>query len=336
MILLLACTGADPQLDPLREALAAYDAGRASLEAGRPDDAITSLTTATELDPRSAELWLWLGKAHADAGDHLSAIRSADKALGLAPDMLEARYDRACWRAQFGDLEGAAQDLSLAAQDARLDPFFVAMDPDLDPLRNDASYGHVVAKPVLPVRVEAPTEPAFLGSEVTVAVGVLHPVDQVAEFAMPVPAGPLSLRKVVEDHVVEGPMQRTELRLTWVATGAGTASVGPWTISAGVFKGIGDTASFELLAPEGHEAQAGDASLRVPSALLVDEVTRDGDRVTAWGEPGDQLTWAATQVVTLELRERGQPVQVGWTGTLAAGETVTLTRGRQELWSRTP
>lgn len=336
MILWLACTGADPQLDPLKEALTAYDEGRAALDAGQTEAAVDAMTRATESDPRSPELWLWLGKAHADDGDLIAAIRAADKALGLDPDLLEARYDRACWKSRFGDLEGAAQDLSVAAQDARLDPFHVATDPDLDALRDDPTYGHVVAKPVLPTRVDGPSEPSFLGSEVVVTIGALHPDALTAEFVLAGPPPGLELRRVVEDHVVEGPMQRTELATTWVVRAAGETQVGPWTVRAGDFTGVGDPVRFELLAPEGHVGEPGAAGLIVPSAVRVERAERQGQQVTAWGEPGDTLSWQATDVVKLELRERGQPVAVGWRGTLAQGESVTLMRGRTEVWSVTP
>lgn len=338
MILLwLACSGTpepDPVLDPLKSALDAYDLGRAELDAGRPDAAVLALKDAVEHDPRSPELWLWLGRAHAETGDDLSAIQAADRALGLAPDSLEARYNRACWRARFGDLDGAAQDLSLAAQDARLDPFEVALDPDLEPLRASPAHARVVPQPRLPVELVVSTEPVFLGGEVTVQLDVLHPAGGELILTPPAP-GPAALRKVIEDRRVEGALQTTTFRLAYVATAAGELVAGPAQVTSGVFEGASAPASVPLLAPEGHTASASDTPWTQPSRSLS-RPGREGDRVVVLAEPGDQIDWAATDVIELELRDRGQPVQIGWSGVLEAGEPVRVLRGRREVQSLTP
>ncbi|MFO0934207.1 MAG: protein kinase [Planctomycetota bacterium] len=69
----------------------------ARLEEGRPRDALTVLRRAVREVPGDGELWAWIGRAEADAGDTpqaIEALRSARRILGLAfPDWARVLAD---------------------------------------------------------------------------------------------------------------------------------------------------------------------------------------------------------------------------------------------------
>lgn len=58
---------------------------------GGPDLAIRSFQHALQLDPNSAEAWLWLGRAQRKKQDNAGARKSFEKALALDPSRAWAR-----------------------------------------------------------------------------------------------------------------------------------------------------------------------------------------------------------------------------------------------------
>ena len=301
MLILLACTGStDPQLEPVRQSLAAYEAGTRALEAGDPKAAQGHFEAAIAVDTESATLQLWRAKALADQGDFEGAVEGATEALKRQPELLEARYDRACWRSRAGDQEGAAEDLRIALRDPVLDPLVVARDPDLEALR-DSPFGEVVPRPVLPVHAELSEEAVFLGGEVVLRLAALHP-GQLSLVHEGPEAGILALRKVVEDQTPEGSQTRTELRFSWTVLGAGEVPLGPWRVEAEGFEGRTEGGVVRALAPEGHQPAQEDG--------LADDWVLPSSLGSPQGQPGDPTPEGAT--VTYELRKRGQPVALWW------------------------
>ena len=65
-------------------------------------------------------------------------------------------------------------------------------------------------------------------------------------------------------------------------------------------------------------------------------VERRGERVYVKAEPGDRIGWEAAEVVLYEHRLGDRPNWVGWSGVLAPGATVTVTRGGKELYGQQP
>ena len=323
------CADSDPLLEPVRESLAAYEAGTGALLSGRAEVAEEHFDAAIDIDGESATLRLWRAKARAEQGDLSGAIDGATEALGRQPGFLEARYDRACWRSRSGDLEGAAEDLAVALEDPTLDPLFVARDPDLSALRA-SEFGAVVPRPELPVHAELVEDAVFLGGEVVLKLAVLHP-DALRVEHEGADVGVLALRKVVEDRTGDNARTRTELRFAWTVLGAAEVALGPWRVSADGLQGVAEGGVVRALAPAGHSPDLVDSLADdwvLPSAL---EEGRAGSRLVVFGEPGDRIEWAAERVVTYEIRESGQPVKLAWSGIVAAGEPVTLVRGRQRI-----
>lgn len=300
MFLWLACSGQaveDDRFAPVKRSLEAFEAGQSDLDGGDPEAAEAHFDEALAVDTTSAVLHLWRGKARADQGDLEGAIQDAGRALELQPDLLEARYDRACWRSRAGDQEGAATDLVIALADPTLDPLFVATDPDLEGLRN-SELSEVVPAPLLPAHAELIDETVFVGGEVTLTLTVLHPGP--LEVVHEGPDSPvLALRKVIEDATPEGAATRTELRYSWTVLGAGEVALGPWRFRSGVFEGTATGGTVQALAPEGHTPGATDS--------LADDWTLPSARELSWSDPG-----TAGEGLQFELRRGGQPVSVAW------------------------
>ncbi len=331
---MLACTGGNPELQRIDQALEAYAEGQDQLDRGRPQDAIEAFQRAAALDPQSATLQLWVGKAQADAGDLPAAIASADRALQLQSSFTEARYDRACWKARAGQLEGALADLEQARRDPSLDPFLVLTDPDLVALREHAELSRGLPLPVLPSSVQAQEGSVFLRGEWTLDLAVQHRPQDELRLSAPASSAPLRLRKLVEDRVQKGSLVETSLRFSFTAIGAGQGTLGPWTAEAGPLGTELSTVSYVLLAPEGQASESEALDFTPVSRRLqgLERASREGDVVTVVGLPGDRIEWAADQVTLLELREAGQPERVGWVGVLPQSSAVRLLRGNRTVW----
>jgi len=339
ILLLLACSG-EPEpnspLTPLAQALSLYDQGVEAL----PTDPVRSadlFAQASEQDPRSAELHLWRAKALAASGDLAGAVGAADAALALDPNLVEARYNRGCWKARSGDLESALIDVEQALEDSRVDPLDVAMDPDLAPLRE--AWPDRLPKAELVCSSQLPGDAVFLGSEWTMSLECTHRPGEV--MTVEGPALPPSIRHVKTLQRLEpaGSLERTVLEFTFVVQGADESTLGSWTFRAGTLEGVAPAGTYRFLAPEGHTTPESQPSQvwATPATLFGHEaVERRGERVYVKAEPGDRIEWQAEGVVRYEHRLGDRPDWVGWSGLLASGASVGVSRGRKELYSQQP
>ena len=233
MLLLLACTTAEPEVDPrllpLQESLRLYDEGLVALEHD-PVKAAELFAQASEQDPRSAILHLWRAQALADAGDLEGAIAEAGTALGLDQNLVAARYNRACWRTRAGDLEGGREDLLEALMDVRIDPLSAALDPDLAPLLE--AYPEL-PRAELPCTATVPGEAVFVGSDWTLVLECRHRPKEPLSIEGPALPGALRHVRTVQTVAPDGPLQRSTLELTFSVQGAQEQPLGPWTFSSG-------------------------------------------------------------------------------------------------------
>ena len=101
MVWLLVLVGcADPALVPFRDAARAYDAGRSALDAGDYATANSRFAAARVLDPSSAALPLWQGRALAAEDGKLRFLK---KPFSLAA--LHKAIDEVTDLPLFGDYE---------------------------------------------------------------------------------------------------------------------------------------------------------------------------------------------------------------------------------------
>ena len=334
---LLACTQGEP---PIKTSLDRYSQGLEHLEAGQPGLAAVDFEQARALSPQSAELLVWQAKALADSGDLGGGIALLDQAVQMRPGLVEGWYNRACYKARAGDLEGASADLQQALRSPKLDRLLVAQDPDLAALRADPANAAWIPLPSLGLSLQVPTEPAFLGSEIEVVIRV----EQGAELGMRLSGALQSplLRPVswIEERSAELPGER-RLRLRLKVLGGGEALLGPFVVSASGLEGELPAQSVTLLAPQSHLGpEVGwTGPLAAPSELLQMQpgATRlESDWVLVSFSPGDRVEWGAQEVVSLELREDGVVQALGELARLPAGETLSIKQGQRVLWEGSP
>ncbi|MFT5586406.1 MAG: hypothetical protein ACI9VR_004004 [Cognaticolwellia sp.] len=338
ILLLLACSQPEP---PVKRGLNLYAQGLSKLEAGQSAEAAEDFAQARVLDPQSAELLLWQAKAVAEGGDLKGAIALVDQAVVLRPGMVEAWYNRACYRARSGDVAGASLDLQQALRSPDLDRLLVAQDTDLAILRADPGNADWIPLPRLGLSLKVPDQPFFLGSEIELVIGIDQGADQGLTLRMISPLSPL-LRPVawIEEGWAETPGHR-RLRLRLKVQGAGRAELGPFVVSASGLTGEIPAQSVSLLAPESHlsPSESWTGSMRLPSELLqaVPGAQRlEGEWVLVSYAPGDRVEWAAGEQVTLEVREDGVLQALGKMGRLPEGETLSIKRGQEVLWQGSP
>jgi hypothetical protein len=335
---LLACSQPEP---PIKTSLDLYAQGLESLEAGEPSRAAAEFERARALVPQSGELLLWQAKALADSGDLSGGISLLDQAVKMHPGMVEGWYNRACYKARAGDLAGAGADLQQALRSPELDRLVVAQDPDLALLRADPANADWIPMPSLGLSLKVPAEPAFLGSEIELVIGVEQGAEDGLSLSTSALMSPL-LRPVawIEERSGEQPGQR-KLRLRLEVLGGGEAQVGPYVVSA---RGVEERLAAQavtLLAPQSHSPPTASwtGPLEAPSQNLG--VGRSAERlkddwVLVSFTPGDRVEWTALDVVRMELREDGVLQSLGLMGRLPAGETVSIYQGQKVVWEGSP
>lgn len=292
----------------LRDALDAWDRGVLALDAGRPLDALTAFEEAALGLPDSPELWLWRGKARADAGDMAGAVQAADEALRLHPGWGLALYDRGCWRTRQGRLADASDDVLAALATGEVDLLVAAADPDLDPLRAEPSLAGRVPPRRLPAVVRGPAEPVVVGDRALLTWEVRQPAG--AELRLHLTGGlPSALRPVrgVDDvDPQDGAVgRRLELELEAVAPFAG--AVGPFHLEAGGLEVTLDAVPVRVLALTGAEPPPG-----APGSPWTLPLAGPGWPQAAPGEPAPASLPAGA--LRWEVRLRGQPDRTVWAG----------------------
>lgn len=351
MILLLALLACEPpRFAHLSESLQQQEAGLAALEAGDAEEAVARMKAATQANPASAELWLWLGTAQARAGQREAAIASASKALELRPRWPLALYNRACWTLRGdideADLQRAAADLRPALAAQVLNPMDVALDPDLEPLRAHPELSALLPAAALPFEVQASAEPVFLGAEWVITL-------ELAQGDWPAPALelvgspslPARVHSVVEEWQPGDPLGSRRLTLRLEVLGPGEGSLGPWRTRAAGLEGEAPATPYRFLALQGSDEVGSidiTENLVWPSqrleGLKAPLVERRGEQVLVLGEPGDRAEWAQPpgDLVRYELRRDGSTLQVAWSGSSPPGSEVRLMRGRRAVLTATP
>lgn len=266
--LLWACgTSGDPQLRGVSEAVRAWDRGAELLEAGDPGGARAAFAEARTHRPGDALLGAWEARAAAADGDLDGAIALLDAVLAEAPDLAQARYNRAAYLARAGRADEAAADLRRAVDDGAARSRDVLSDPDFSGLLQHEAFGFL-PRAVLEVAVDAPEATVFWGSEASVRLRAAPVAAEVLQVGAVRTSGPAELVAVTEDAVrtSEGPGRDVTYALR--VTGAGAVSLGPIQISSGGHEATLDPVVFATAAPPDRAPPAEQpVDLTTPSAL---------------------------------------------------------------------
>jgi len=139
----------EPAADPEAAARAAFDRGKALVEAGRPEEALPCFERSIELAPGKSAPYVGLGTAFLALDDPVAAVAAYNDALRRDPTNVRAHINRGVVHANIGDFHTAAEDLRLAL--SRLGPE--------DPLYAQARAMHAeaMARQAI-VASEAPSE----------------------------------------------------------------------------------------------------------------------------------------------------------------------------------
>lgn len=344
LLLLFACK--DPALARYREALEAYDAGRAALAAGKAREAADDFGRVAQLDPDSATAIAWQAWALDQAGDGSEALRVLDAGIARFPSDPNLRYNRAALRARAGEVDGAAEDLRVIYASGAIDPAVAGDDPDFAALARDPAYAALAPPPAVEVGVHGEPGAVLLGEPWTLELELRSRVGELLSFANQ-GADPGLLRHVrtVEDLLEpEGRVQPRTLTVTWKAVSAGQGQIGPWKVSAGGAIGDVPVAPVQVLALPGRvTAQPSDegGGLRSVEALFEGRpgpwAGRDRGDVLVVLQPGTsaEVQGADGAVdpapVALELRRSGQTVAIGELHHLPGAAHVRVTRQGKAL-----
>lgn len=315
----LACAWPDPELAAQRDALDAWERGRAALDAGDPAAAREAFREAARRRPGDVELLAWEASAAAAAGDLHDAIRLLDQVLDKRPTFHEARYNRAAYHARLGDAARAADDLETAlASGLDRPPRDVIADPDFAAYVGTPEFAFLPREP-LTVAVERPEGAVFWGSlfeiRLRVAGAGTEPVGVTAEEV----AGPIELVSVVEDVVPSTNPEFRDLTWTFRVLGAGEIHLGPFHVLAGKRAVAVDAITVVARAPEGKEQPATappPIRFATPRELAgkqpLGTAWRHADGVTVRVSPPDRVvagpeTADYERIVRYEYRDKGQP-----------------------------
>jgi hypothetical protein len=331
LTLLLALACSDPELDPVAEALSAWDEARAAADAGDLDGALGTVREARALDPGSPALAGWEAELLRQKGDAPGALSVLDAALRSVPDHAELREQRAWLRMAQGDARGAAEDLAPLVRAGLVDPEDLADDPTYAPLADDPATAWLVPPPRIGAELSSEAGAVLVGDTWVLDVLVDIRSGEPLTVAAGGPGGgaPLRLERVVDDRLsTDG--KREQRRITWTfrATGAGTTVLGPWTLSTGRATATLGPVPVEVTAL-GDRTEAGvawvPASLPVPLSLApVDAALAprtSAGRTVLPAPPGATVSLEAAPdpgVVHAEARVAGQP---RWEGPLLPAGT---------------
>jgi predicted Zn-dependent protease len=138
----------------LREVGPAYakmDQGRKALSEGRDVEAVNLMAEACRMAPGEAQIWVLRAAAEAKAGDMESGLSSAKKALGLYPDLYQARVTAGILAFELGKGRESMDHLKTADRLVPGQPvvtFFVGRNYETEGRREDAAraYSEVLQK----------------------------------------------------------------------------------------------------------------------------------------------------------------------------------------------
>lgn len=318
--MLQAC-GGDPELDPFRDALSAYDAGRAALDEGDHAGAIAAFDEAAAADPASPSLQVWRAQAREAAGQEVEALAVYEEAIARFPRHVALRYNRASLAARRGDVDRAAKDLRFLYARDLLDPMEVGEDPDFAALVEDPDTTLLVPRPQVWLDPKVEEGAVILGASWTLQITVETPRGPAPSITdMGQAPGLLRHLRTVEDVLEIGPRtERRQLLVEFLAVAPGKGSLGPWLVAAGGTSALTDRFPVEVVALPGRGAQPEprEAAAHLPSTLLAGLSAPHAGRLevgpVAMGEAGDVLRCLDADAVPveilpveLELREAGQ------------------------------
>ncbi|HNH46954.1 MAG TPA: tetratricopeptide repeat protein [Myxococcota bacterium] len=245
---LLACK--DPAMAPYREALSQWEAGKLSLEQGKPEDALAHFVAAREKDPASASLRLWEAKALAAAGRYAEADQRVTELIRDQPDLGVAWYNRAAWRVRAGRTLEAAQDLQKALELGEGSRLQAAADPDFVAVRTKPEFASFLPDRTLLVEMKGPEGAVFVQSrlELVLRLVSLPGVDPILRREGPDP-GCARLERVVEDRTeAPGEWLRT-ITFTLLAVRRCEGRIGPFRLQYGEEEILIDPVPLRVEAP---------------------------------------------------------------------------------------
>ncbi len=347
MILLLwGCGGQptmDPELETLGVAVSAWTLGADALHDGRIDEAVTSLTQATEARPQDLLLRAWLAEALGRAGRFDAALATWDSVLSVNPEFSEARYGRAVLMVKMGNLSEAAADLEVSIADDWERARNVRNDPDFSEVL-DLPIFAFVPRDTLLVSLDPPQGLLFWGGETTLRIRVVGAGDAPIAVGGPEVNAPIRITRVVESTTqsTAGPLR--DLNYTLVPTGAGDVAVLGWTVSSGSWSAPLPELRLRLAAPPDREAVVLPIDLRTPAAVLATLAEADArfngghlwvagrvdDRVVVTPDPGPP-----TREYVLTSPD-GSRAAWEWTGLTRVPSRVVVQDGSTKRWDGPP
>ena len=323
---------ADPALDPLGEALAAWDEGQRAWQAGDAEAARRAFAQARALDPQSPALCVWESTATAAVSGPDAALVLLDGCVALTPGDPGLHLARARLRASTGGgparSAAVAADLEVVLRAGAETPTSLSAYAELAPLADDPALGGMVRSAAPRWTLRGGLGAVLVGERFDVQVegegsdGPLR-VDLGAGEGLAVAAlvedlGPLALGRRARSLTVRAVAARAGLHAVGpiaLSIGDGApVSLGPVTIERIELNRredgpLGIDWSGELLAPSDARARAEPGAIaRIGAWVVVASAAPHPPRFEAEAPPH----------AILELREGGQPV---WFGALLAAGT---------------
>ncbi len=294
---LVACTGGiDPELAAQRSAAERWHEGKASLDAGAPDQARQHFVAAQS--HRSDALLIgWEAQAMAEAGDLEGAVARMEDALRLAPPFAQGRYNRAAWLVRLRRPDQAAPELRRAIADGGAQALEVLEDPDFADVLQHPAFSFLPSE-ALSIAIDRPPPTAFWGTEVVVRLRLRGLVRPPVTVASPDVVGPAILVRASEVWMATSdPEPGVDLEWTLKVVGAGRIELGPFQVQSGLHTGGTASVVVEAQAPPGKTPPSGrpvqllqpgelaqrvgpDAAANLDGRLVVNGLTIDRVEVT--------------------------------------------------------
>ena len=268
LVWLWGCGSVDPALVAQREALDAWEDGKQALEGGMPGLAANHFLNALEHQPGDRVLMTWHAAALAEGGESEAAFTKLDLVLGRHPDLSEARYYRAIYQAQQGDITQAAEDLTYLYQRGVL---------DVQKVRSEEAFTDFLTHPAmaflpeiaLSVTASMQTQGAFEGTMVPVQLRVESPWREPIQVSGGF-VGPVELRSVFERWGEDSGGLSLDLTYRLRVMGKGEVTQGPWTVEQGPRRQEVEAVTFLAVGKdEDREAPVQELEAYTPSALLA-------------------------------------------------------------------
>ena len=146
-------------LDPGFNA-ARYFIGPMLLAAGRANDAIAALESASAATPDSAEVTAALATVYAGTGNRRQAGAWLSTLIGIGATRYVSAGLTSMVRGALGDLDGAIADMARAIDERAVEVIWIDVRPVYAPLRADARFAGLLARREAARRLEAPTNVA--------------------------------------------------------------------------------------------------------------------------------------------------------------------------------